>query len=540
MAVSARYPVRVDAALDPELSRWLWLVKWLLAVPHYFVLAFLWLGFVFVSIFAFFAILFTGRYPSELFDFNVGVLRWSWRVVYYSYGALGTDHYPPFTLDEVPDYPAHLEVRYPEHLSRGLVLVKSWLLAVPHYLVVGVFAGGGLWAAWETNRNAAGWGTGGLIGLLVVVAGVVLLVTGRYPPAIFDLVLGLNRWVLRVAAYASLMTDEYPPFRLDMGGPEPGALAVTSPPPASPTGTTWLPGAAPPPGGTVGVVGTPSAPPGTPPAPGGPPGTPTVQAPPRRPGWTGGRVVAVVAGGLLGLGALGLLAAGGGATWLNVSQRDDAGFVTTGTRVFATAGYAIASSGIDLGSSDVGAPAAFLGTVRVRATSVDPARPIFIGIAPSSAVNSYLAGVGHEVVTGWASARAVNGSPAKGTSLVSPTALGIWAVSASGTGTQTVQWRPTTGNWKVVVMNPDASPGLSVRGDAGATIPGLRWIAVGLFVAGGLLLLVAVLLVALAVSRASRRATTGPPTAPWPGPQSPPAGPTAEPPAAPPAEPPPA
>jgi hypothetical protein len=226
------YPVRVDGATQPDaVSRGLWLVKWLLLVPHLIVLLFLWLAFYAVGVFAFFAILITARYPRALFDFNVGVLRWSWRVHYYGYGALATDRYPPFTLHEVGDYPAHLDVPYPDRLSRGLVLVKWWLLAIPQYLVVGVFVGGSLWFGAQGSRGNDLWAAGGLVGFLVLIAGVVVLFTGRYPRSLYDFVLGMDRWALRVAAYAALMTDRYPPFRLDMGGTDPGSVPALPTPP---------------------------------------------------------------------------------------------------------------------------------------------------------------------------------------------------------------------------------------------------------------------------------------------------------------------
>jgi hypothetical protein len=236
-AARTGYPLRIGGALDGQLSRWMWLVKWVLVIPHVIVLVFLWIAFIVLTVVAFFAILLTGRYPRGIFEFNLGVLRWTWRVSFYSYSALGTDRYPPFTLADVADYPARLDVDYPQALSRGLVLVKWWLLALPHYLIVGVFAGGAYAGLNEANDHGGWTSGGGLIGLLVVIAGVILLFTGRYPRSLFDFVMGMNRWVYRVVAYATLMTDVYPPFRLDMGGHDPspvtGGASTVMPEPAA-------------------------------------------------------------------------------------------------------------------------------------------------------------------------------------------------------------------------------------------------------------------------------------------------------------------
>jgi hypothetical protein len=124
-------------------------------------------------------------------------MRWSWRVGFYCVAAMGTDKYPPFSLDPDPNYPADLDVQYAERLSRWKVLVK-WFLAIPHWIIVGIFTGG----------------RSGLIGLLALVSVIILLFTGKYPAELFKIIIGMNRWTYRVFAYV-MMRDEYPPFRLD-------------------------------------------------------------------------------------------------------------------------------------------------------------------------------------------------------------------------------------------------------------------------------------------------------------------------------------
>ena len=449
------YPVSIEGRLDQHLSRWLWLVKWLLAIPHVLVLVFLWTGFVVLSLVAFVAILFTGRYPRTIFDYNVGVLRWTWRVGYYSYSALGTDRYPPFTLDEVPDYPAHLTIDYPDHLSRGLVLVKWWLLAIPHYLVVGFFLGGGLWAA---DR----YGGPGLIGVLVAIAGILLLFTGRYPASIFDLVLGMNRWALRVAAYAGGMTDQYPPFRLDMGGDEPAGRVVV-PAPEEP-------------------------------------------APPQPPrDWGPGRVTALVIGCILALLSLCLVAGGAVLTWADQTQRNDAGFVTTPSESLSTDSYALVSEVFDVefDGPDWLYADEILGKVQVSARPGTSASRLFVGIAPEDDAARYLSGVEHGVVTDVGNG--VDGEDIRiepgARAPARPGDRTFWVASAAGAGRQTVTWEVEDGSWTVVVMNADATRAVDADVRVGAELPVLDWLAPTLLVAGLLAGGAAATLVFLAVRR---------------------------------------
>ena len=454
-------PVWVQARLDTPLSRWLWLVKWLLAVPHFLILALLWLAFVVLTVVAFVAILVTGRYPRAIFDFNVGVLRWNWRVHYYAYSALGTDRYPPFTLADVPDYPARLRIDYPPRLHRGLVLVK-WLLAVPHYLVIGLFLGGGAWLVRRWGDGGPGWGGVGLIGILVFVAAIVLLFTGTYPKPVFDFVLGMNRWVLRVAAYVGLLTDEYPPFRLDMGGTEPDeGLVPEDTEPTEPTEGGRRPG-----------------------------------------GWTVGRIVSVVVGALFALGALGLLAAGSLALWADRTQRDDDGYVTA-EATLRTDTFALSSEPLSLGPGAADWVTSELGDVRVRVTPTVPGVRVFLGMTSAEEAEQYLRGTGHAVVSDITGRDVTTLQFRSGTPPAPPDSVDIWAATASGTRAVTLDTPVSEGEWVLVVLNADRHPGVSVRAEVGATAPALPWVA-GTALAGGA---VALVVGALLIGIAARRAT---------------------------------
>jgi hypothetical protein len=447
----ASYPARLEGHLERP-SRWLWLVKWLLVIPHYIVLAFLWLAFGLSAFLAFVVMLFTGRYPRALFDLNVGVIRWSWRVGFYAFAANGTDRYPPFTLGDVADYPARIEIDYPERQRRGLSLIGWWLAGIPQYIVAGLFFGGGGALGWTASTQSWGGATWfGLIDVLVFCAALLLLVRGEYPRSIFDFVLGLNRWVLRVVTYAAVMTPEYPPFRVDAGEDEPGATLTVAPP---------RPDASEPP--------------------------PTAPAERASVGWGAGRIAAAVLTSIGLLIALAVIAAGSTGIVLDRTQRDASGYLMTPARAYSTNTYAFVSASYRGGTSnDWFVARDLLGTVRIH---VSATRPVFVGIAPESDVQRYLRNVARAQGSQFDARSADFEVRPGGPPSSPPAAERLWSASAIGAGGTTMSWTPRAGNWRIVLMNADGTRAVDADVSIGARLPHLLTIAIAAL-GGGILLL---------------------------------------------------
>ena len=304
-----------------------------------------------------------------------------------------------------------------------------------------------------------------MIGVLVFVSVIVLLFRGEYPRSIFDFILGLNRWALRVVAYAAVMTPEYPPFRVDIGEDEPGGtLSVAPATTASPTeaGATEAPSHEAPPPAPTEVADRPST------------------------RWGPGRVIALVLASITGLLSIGLVAAGATGIVLDQTQRNASGYLMTSATRYSTSTYALVSAGYRGGTSnDFFVPKDLLGTVRV---TVNSARPTFLGIGPEAAVNTYVGNVaraqGDRFDTRSANFRVYPG----GAPSAPPSAQGFWGASAAGTGEHTLTWSPQTGNWRIVLMNADGSPGVSGNVAVGARLPDLLTIGIAVL-GGGILLL---------------------------------------------------
>jgi hypothetical protein len=259
-----------------------------------------------------------------------------------------------------------------------------------------------------------------------------------------------------------LMTDAYPPFRLDQGGEEtePAAPGVEVPPAPLPVSEA-------------------------------------AESPPRAGRGAGGAAL-IVLGSIAALLAFALLVGGCGAVVVDRTQRDDDGFLMSPTEDFSTATYAIVSENadVDLDGPDW-ATTDFLGTVRIRSESE---RPVFVGIGREADVAEYLDEVEHAVVTDIGEepeyserqGGAPEGPPGDQT---------FWAASATGAGEQTLDWEPEDGTWNVVLMNADGSRGVAAELSIGGELDQLIWIGVGLLVGGGLLAAAAALAITAGVRR---------------------------------------
>lgn len=192
---SAGYPLQLALEAPNKIARWRPFLHWIMAIPHFFIWYVLQLLANVITFLAFFAILFTKRYPEGMFKLVVMAMRYGWRVMsFYMY--LRED-YPrfefPSELEDPRTDPARLSVEYPAELSRWLPFVK-WLLAFPHYVAL-IFVFIGALVVWFLSFFA-------------------VLFTGKYPEGMRNYMVGAMRWGQRVGMYTSLMTDRYPPFSM--------------------------------------------------------------------------------------------------------------------------------------------------------------------------------------------------------------------------------------------------------------------------------------------------------------------------------------
>jgi hypothetical protein len=460
-----RYPLRVEARRDQTLSRGLWLVKWLLLIPHYLCLLVLWTGVVVLTATAYLAVLFTGRYPASIRAYNLGVLRWSWRTGYYGYQALGTDRYPPFTLADVPDYPAHLRFADDAPPRRWLPLV-AWLLAIPHLVVLGALNATAGRAYARLSITLA----------VLLVAAVTLLFTGRYPNGLYRLLIGIARWNLRVLAYLILLPSRYPPLRLDQGESEPD------------------------------------------PGPEDVPGDPTTGIP-RQTSATG-PITALIAGVLLLAPATGL--GMGGSTLLTLDNaRDPSGYVASPAFHLSSQTAAITAENLTITDADQWARG--LGDVGgLRVTVASPAgHPIFVGIASQSAVDEWLAGKAHDELTGLIDGTArYHRAPGPLRAVSYPAGQSFWLATATGTTSATLQWNLADGSYAVVVVNADGSPGVAADVRGAAQVPHLAGLGGTMLGLGVALVLLAVGLIVVGGTGLGRRHSRPPTAGPDPGPSA--------------------
>ena len=197
MSVST-YPAHVEFEADRHIARWRPLVQWLLAIPHLLIARSLSALRSVLLLVSFFAVLFTEKIPRPLFDMITMTYRYEWRAM--SYALFLHEDYPPFDFEPVSaddgvEPHTSLSITYPEHLNRWKPLYK-WILAIPHYFVVVALLIGSVFAV-----------IGGFFAVFF---------TGEYPRGPRDYLVNVYRYGLRVSTYVGLLTDEYPPFKLNV------------------------------------------------------------------------------------------------------------------------------------------------------------------------------------------------------------------------------------------------------------------------------------------------------------------------------------
>jgi hypothetical protein len=200
------------------------------------------------------------------------------------------------------------------------------------------------------------------------------------------------------------------------------------------------------------------------------------------------RIGLTVGGAIVALLAAAVLAVGGLAIWTDVAKRDGSGYLSSNAHRYATPTRAIATDEITVGTE---IPKGLFGKIRLQASS---AKPVFVGIARTSAVDAYLAGAPY------ASAKDIDLDPFTVTYVTHrgsaspgrPASQRFWAASAVGTDKAELTWKLKSGSWSIVVMNADGSPGVSADVTAGAKVAWLLWAGIGVAVLGGLLLAAAV------------------------------------------------
>jgi len=191
---------------------------------------------------------------------------------------------------------------------------------------------------------------------------------------------------------------------------------------------------------------------------------------------------ALLGGGVLGVVAVAVFAAGAWGLAVDRFGRDADGYLSISTTQLHSDRYALVSELRGDGPSWLYG-STILGDTRARVTS-QSGQPVFVGIARSADVARYLGGVGYSTIEHLATGAVTphpGGAPAQ-----APGGLSIWAASTHGDGQQTLAWSTRSGDWSIVIMNADASANVAVRGDAGARVPPLFWVALACILAGGL------------------------------------------------------